>query len=127
MSRASLSLLVFGVYLLVLGGLLMTVPDTFLGWFGLPPTHDVWIRVVAMLVLILGCYDVLAARADLTPFFRWSVWLRGSVIVFFAAFVGLGLVQPILLLFGVVDLAAATWTALALRADARHPTTTRTS
>ena len=126
MSRASLSLLVFGVYLLVLGGLLTTVPNTLLGWFGLPPTDEVWIRVVAMLVLILGCYDTLAARAELTPFFRWSVRLRASVIVFFAVFVALGLVRPMLLLFGVVDLAAALWTALALRMDgARASETTR--
>ena len=117
MSRAAVSLFVFGIYLLLLGSVLTIVPNALLALFGLPPTHDVWIRVVAMLVLILGCYDVLAARAELTPFFRWSVWLRGSVIVFFAVFVGLGLVKPVLLLFGLVDLAAAAWTALALRSD----------
>ncbi len=126
MSRAAVSLFAFGIYLLLLGTVLMVVPNTFLTLFGLPPTHDVWIRVVAMLVLILGCYDTLAARAELTPFFRWSVWLRASVMVFFAAFVALGLVRPMLLLFGVVDLAAALWTALALRMDgARASETTR--
>lgn len=117
MSRAAVSLLVFGVYLLILGSVLMVIPNAFLGVFGLPPTHDVWIRVVAMLVLILGCYYLGSARAELTPLFRWTVWMRASVPVFFAAFVAFGLVQPILLLFGVVDLAAATWTAVALRAD----------
>lgn len=126
MSRAAVSLFVFGIYLLGLGGLLMVIPNTFLSLFGLPPTHEVWIRVVAMLVLILGCYDVLSARAELTSFFRWSVWLRGSVIVFFGAFVALGMVQPVLLLFGAVDLAAAAWTALALRKDtSRGPAAVR--
>jgi len=126
MSRAAISLLAFGTYLLLLGTVLMVVPNPFLGLFGLPPTHDVWIRVVAMLVLILGCYDVLAARAELTPVFRWSVWLRASVIAWFAAFVVLGMVRPILLLFGAVDMAAAIWTAVALRADARRPLTPTT-
>ena len=121
MSRAAVSLFVFGIYLLLLGTVLMVAPNAFLALFGLPSTHDVWIRVVAMLVLILGCYDVMAARAELAPFFRWSVWLRASVIVWFGMFVGLGLVPPILLLFGFVDLAAAVWTALALRADGSRP------
>jgi hypothetical protein len=118
MSRAAISLFAFGAYLLILGLVLMFVPNALLTLFGLAPTDEVWIRVVAMLVLILGCYDVLAARAELTPFFRWSVVLRASVIVFFAAFVALGMVPPMLLVFGVVDLAAAVWTAVALRVDA---------
>jgi hypothetical protein len=37
--------------------------------------------------------------------------------VFFIAFVALGFAPPALILFGVIDAAAALWTALALRAD----------
>jgi hypothetical protein len=119
MSRAAVSLFVFGLYLLVIGTVILVVPNVFLAVFGLPATAEVWIRVMAMLLLFLGCYDVLSARAELKPFFRWSVPLRASVILFFAVFVALQLVQPVLLLFGVIDLAAATWTAVALRADTR--------
>ena len=50
MSRAAVSLFVFGIYLLLLGTVLMVAPNAFLALFGLPSTHDVWIRVVAMLV-----------------------------------------------------------------------------
>lgn len=117
MSRAAMSLFVFGSYLLILGAVILVVPNLFLSIFGLPPTTEVWIRVMAMLVIFLGCYDVAAARAELRPFFKWSVPLRASVIVFFGAFVAFDLVKPILLLFGVVDLAAAVWTAWALRSN----------
>jgi hypothetical protein len=41
-----------------------------------------------------------------------------AVIVFFAAFVALGFAKPTLLLFGLVDLVGATWTFIALRAEA---------
>jgi len=44
---------------------------------------------------------------------------RSSVPLFFLAFVAAGLASPMLILFGVVDLAGALWTALALRRDAR--------
>ena len=76
MSRAAVSLFVFGIYLLVLGIVLLTVPNLFLAVFGLPPTTDVWIRVVGMLVDILGFYYVCAARAELQAFFEWTVSAR---------------------------------------------------
>jgi hypothetical protein len=106
---------VFGLYMLVLGALLVVAPNVLLALFRLPATSEVWIRVVGMLVLFLGAYDVLAARAELLPFIAWSVPLRLSVILFFGAFVAAGLVSPVLLLFGAVDLCAASWTWLALR------------
>ena len=115
MSPAARSLQVFGAYLLLLALVLLLLPNTLLGLFGFPPTDEVWIRVVGMLVGILGFYDWQAARAELRAFFAWSVPARLSVPVFFAAFVTLGMAPPALLLFGAVDAAAALWTWSALR------------
>jgi len=68
----------------------------------------------------------IAARAELTPFYGWTVYIRASVIVFFAAMVWMQLAPPMLLLFGLVDLQAAGWTATSLRADARLVESART-
>lgn len=57
----------------------------------------------------------MAARTELTAFFRWTVYVRSTIIVFFALFVLTGAAGPTLLLFGVVDLLGALWTGLALR------------
>ena len=86
-----------------------------LSLFLIPETNEVWVRVVGMLVLIIGYYYVTAARNELTQIFRASVHARFSVLVFFIAFVVTGLAPPMLLIFGVVDAIAATWTAMALR------------
>ncbi len=115
MSRAATSVFVFGLYLFGLGATLLVVPNPFLALFGLPAIADVWIRALGMAFLFLATYHVVAARHEFTPFFRWSVSLRSLVIVFFAAFVLLGFVDPILILFGCLDLAGALWTAMALR------------
>ena len=117
MSKAARSVLVFAAYLLLLGIWLMVSPNTMLRLFGMPAVEDVWIRVVGMLVVILSFYYSSAARAELADFFQWTVYARGSVILFFGVFVALGLAPPILLLFGVVDLLAAAWTQASLRAD----------
>ncbi len=114
MSRAALSVLVFGFYLFVLGAWLVVVPNSLLALFGVPLVSDVWIRVAGMLVLLLGYYSVQAARHGLTRFFSFTVHTRSAVIVFFAGFVALGLAKPILILFGLVDLAGALWTWRAL-------------
>jgi hypothetical protein len=117
MSKSAMSVFVFSIYLFVLGTVLIVIPNVLLSLFGLPETSEVWIRVVGMLVLILAFYYSQAARGGLTGFFRWTVYARSAVPVFFIAFVVLGLAPAMLILFGVVDAAGALWTAFALRAD----------
>jgi hypothetical protein len=119
MSRAAVSVFVFGIYLYVVGALLVAVPNHFLRLSLMPPTSEVWIRVVGVLVLCIATYYTLAARAGMREFLRWTVAVRAAVMVFFSAFVLLRLAAPPLALFGVVDFAGAVWTALALRADGR--------
>ena len=112
MSKAALSMFVFGIYVIVLGVILMVIPNVLLAIFGLPATTEVWIRVMGMLVIILGYYYIRASKneKEMISFYRWSVHARSSVIIFFIIFVLFGLVKPILILFGVVDLAGAIWT-----------------
>ena len=115
MSRAATSILAWGIYLVILGPTLMIRPNALLWSFGIPETTEVWVRVVGMLLFLLAFYYILAARAELTALFRWSVWVRGAVLPFFAVFTLAGLAQPTILLIGIVDLSGAIWTAWALR------------
>ena len=115
MSKSALSVFVFGIYLLVLGIVLVVAPNFLLGIFSVPSTSEVWIRVAGVLVLILSFYDIQAARLEMIEFFKLTVYSRVPVIVFFTAFVLLGFAAPVLILFGAIDLLGAIWTALALR------------
>ena len=108
-------MLVFGIYLIVIGLGFMVIPNTPLALFGIPTTSEPWIRVVGMLLLILAYYYIQAARSEMLRLFRWAVHARALVIVCFAVFVVLDLAEPMLIVFGVVDLLAAAWTYLALR------------
>lgn len=117
MSRAAISVFVFSIYLDVLGLVLVAFPNVLLSLFRIQETNEVWIRVVGMLVLILGYYYSIAAHNELTSFLRATVIGRFAVLVFFIAFVLLDFAPPTLILFGVIDAVAATWTGLALRAQ----------
>src|SRR5262245_40571723 len=120
MTRAAVSMLVFGVYLVALGLVVMIAPNLVLRLVGIAPTGEVWIRVAGYLAFAIGYYYLRAARGDVRPFFGWTVQARLLVPPLFAAFVLLRLAGRPLLLFAAPDLAGALWTALALRADARE-------
>lgn len=115
MSNAAKSIFAWGIYLLVLGSLLLLIPNFMLALFGFPITDEVWIRVLGMIVVALGYYHIQAARNGLTPFYRWSTQGRAFSVVCFIAFVALGLAKPMLLLFASADFLGALWTGLALR------------
>jgi hypothetical protein len=115
MTRPAFSVFVFSVYLYVLGIVLVVSPNVLLAVFRLPETTEVWVRVVGMLVVLIGFYYTTAARNELTAMLRASVVARLSVLVFFVAFVVVGFAPPVLIVFGLIDAAAAIWTGWELR------------
>jgi hypothetical protein len=115
MSNAARSVFVFGIYLVLLGLVLVAAPNVLLGAFRFPPATEVWIRVVGMLVLCLAYYYTQAARRELRDYFRLTVHARTFVFVCLGAFAALRLAAPQIALFGTVDLLGAVWTATALR------------
>ncbi|MBW6463011.1 MAG: hypothetical protein K0B84_02340 [Firmicutes bacterium] len=118
MSKAAFSVRVFSIYAMVLGVLLIVVPNTLLAVFQVPETNEIWIRVAGVLVLIIGYYYFMASGKELLDFFKWSVYGRLSVLVFFLGFVILGLDPATLVLVGAIDALAALWTAICLRKEA---------
>lgn len=111
------TVLVFGLYLVLVGlGLLLT-PDAVLDLLRLPPAQDFWPRVVGVLALVLACYYVVAARANLVPLIRATVFVRFAVFGLFGTLVILKLAPRELNLVGLVDFAGALWTAFALKRE----------
>jgi hypothetical protein len=115
MSRAARSLFVFAIYLGIVGAWLILSPNSFLRLFGFPPTDQVWIRIVGMCFGALAFYYALSSVMNLRPFIQLTVYARALTLPFFILLVALGLTQPVLILFGVIDLAGAIWTQIALR------------
>jgi hypothetical protein len=117
MSRASVSVLVYGIYLVGLSLTLFAAPDFAAKLVGLEPHKDVWVYVAAMIVLTQSVYFFVSARSEALNFFRATVPLRYLVPVFFAAFALFGLTKYNMIILAIPDPFFATWTLLALRAD----------
>jgi hypothetical protein len=122
MSRAALSIFVYGCYLVILSLTLFLIPNIALQIVGLDAHKDVWIFVVAMSVLFLAGYFIVAARKEVTEIFWLSVVFRLSVPLFFGLFIALGFSKVNLLLFTPPDVLFALWTLLALRSSPRSVT-----
>ena len=115
MTASAKSVLVHGIYLAASGALLIASPNTLLSLLGLAPTNEVWIRIVGVLTLILGFYFVQAARKNVMEFIRWTITARFTFLFFIVVFVLFGLANPIVILFGLIDLLGALWTLWTLR------------
>ena len=119
MSKAARSVFVFGIYAEGLALVLIFAPNRLLDLFGMATTHEVWIRVLGVLVLNIGVYYLLAARFEFRPVILASIPVRFGLMLFFVAFVLLDYATPAILLFGGLDVLTAFWTVAAISADSR--------
>lgn len=119
LSRSAFTVRAFGVYVMLLGVVLILLPNLLLSAFGLPTTTEVWIRVVGVAAFNIGVGYWFAAKSEARAVFVGTLYSRSFALVAFTAFAALGLVSPILILFGAVDFAGAMWTMAALKAEQR--------
>ena len=96
--------------------MLLLVPEQLCQVLGLrPPGETMWVRLSGMFFLDLAFYCVRAAWSEQTAFIRWTVLTRPVMLLFLGAVVAVGLENPTVLAFGVIDVLAALWTWRALR------------
>jgi hypothetical protein len=117
MRSSSLSIKVFGIYVLLTGLTLIFVPNLLLSVFGFPPTQEIWIRVMGALATAVGYYYWACAKALDIKFFRATLVGRPIFAIVCFGLVGFAGAQWQLALFGLADLFGAAWTAVALRAE----------
>src|SRR5207253_8679027 len=106
MSRAGISILIFGVYIVLNAITLMVAPNVMLGTLHQPPTQEPWLRVFGAVIFVLGLYYIQAARQEVVAFFRWTTWGRPLLMAILLLLVMVRIVPPVMLVFGVIDVAA---------------------
>ena len=119
MNKTSLSLILFGVYDIVIGLGLFVVPDATLDLLRTARTTEHWIRLLGMSAMVLGFYYIVAGRANLTLMARASLWGRLGMATGFATLVLCDLAPVLLLGIAGNELLGVLWTTRALTADAR--------
>ena len=80
-------------------------------------TSDVWIHIAGRFVIWLVIYYIVSARSESKAFIRATVYGRPTFIVFLGVLVVLGMIKPVIIVFGAVDLATAIWTNWLIRLE----------
>ncbi|MEV0582850.1 hypothetical protein [Nonomuraea sp. NPDC050310] len=126
-SLSGWSIAVFGFLALVLGLYGLIWPDGLLGLLGFEVVDDratgdytkVYMAASSMAAVNMGVYYVLAAAADFTPFFRWTVPFRMVTCAVFTGLVVSGAAPAEFLGVGLWEGAGAVLTGLALWREGR--------
>lgn len=117
MSRAARSLFVFGIYVVITGLAFLAVPAALISLLRLPPATVGWARVIGLLALVIGTYDIVGSRSGSLAYIRASIPVRFGFAAGIALLVALGQMPATVLPLGAIDAAGAIWTAVALRRE----------
>jgi hypothetical protein len=118
MTRAVLSVYLYGLHLIVSVGLpLILFPHFILNIFGLSAGDEIWIRFVGIFSAIVGAFCIAAVLTRTSVFLAWTVPSRYVTATFMSVMVALGEAGMGLLLFAALDALTASITWVAIRAD----------
>jgi hypothetical protein len=117
MKQSEKSMIVFSVYLLIIGATIMIAPDFSLGVFGLEPSQDNYVRVMGVFLLYLAFFYFMSGWRRIGDFILLTVYARCAVIIYITVFIFLGWLSWKLILFGLIDFASAMWTYFCLRSE----------
>jgi hypothetical protein len=120
-SGAARSLYAWSIYVAIVGGGFLLMPNVVLSMFQIDETDEVWIRILGLLVLGLPILYIAAARSERTGMYLASVWYRWFVA---AGLILIGLVEGPwqLMLFASLDFLGGLWTFLSVRSEAQTDT-----
>ena len=119
LSRPSLSIIVYSIYLGASGVAYAFVPNALLRLIHLPPSNEVWIRLFGLFAILLAVKGVYGALQNLIGLMQIDVITRTFAAAFLVGLVALGLGPRFFLLLAAVDFAASVWTQVGIFAEKR--------
>ena len=112
--RTAWSLLIFGGYAMLMGLVLLFLPERVLPYFMFTETSGTWVHVLGFVLCCSAYYYLWAGRSGSKAFARLTVHTRlASPLVMLALLVA-DKVGHMVLLFGIVYALAGAWTLVAL-------------
>ncbi len=109
------SLLFQTVFLAITALQLIFVPNLFLKTFGFDATTEVWIKVLGVVILALAVLYYGLSQTNNPEILRWSIYARFTAGIGFTLLVLSGGAVINLLIFAILDMATAAFTAVELR------------
>ncbi len=121
MTRAALSVFMYGLYLVLSVAVsFLMFPHFALELFGLSAGDELWVRFTGLFAGVIGGFYIAAVMSRFNPMLGWSVLARYASATFMAAMVATGTAGLGLLIFAALDALTASITWVAIRTDAEE-------
>ena len=114
MDASTISIYIWGIYVILIGVLLLFIPSKTLILFGHKKPKDHWIRVVGIMALSLGYFYINSAHNEVYSFYWASIYARILGLIGFSGLVAFKITKPKIILFGLIDAMGAAWTLVTL-------------
>ena len=114
MDASTISIFIWGIYVILIGVLLLFIPSKTLILFGHEKPKDHWIRVVGIMALSLGYFYLNSAHNEVYSFYWASIYARIFGLIGFSGLVVFKIAKPKIILFGLIDAMGAAWTLAAM-------------
>lgn len=114
MDAPTLSIFIWGIYVILIGVFLLFMPSKTLIVFGHEKPKDHWIRVVGIMALSIGYFYLISAQNEVYSFYWASIYARIVGLIGFSGLVVFKIAKPKIILFGIIDAIGASWTLLTL-------------
>jgi len=124
MSRARVSIIVYGTYLAAAGAVMGLIPHVLMVIARIPDDHSFWVRIAGILAFVLGIKGVQNSTLENASLFRFDNFTRTFAGTYMVVLVLLGIAPKIVLVLSVLEYGGSLWTELAIRADKRSPVRT---
>ena len=118
MTTSGKSLFYFGIYAICAGLLFIIIPERIISLLQLPLLPTGWTRVIGLLAIVIGVYDILCGHTNIRPFIKVSVYVRFGFAVCATLLYIFGQMPISIILIGGIDALGALWTTIALKSDA---------
>lgn len=115
MNRANKSILIFGIYSLVMGIVLLFIPHYILPKLNLPVSGEPWLNLLGFVLMCSSYYYIRSAFSDNTQFAVYTTHTRFAAPLAVAYLILSGKSDWHFLSFGIIDGLSGLWTLYELK------------
>ena len=114
MNAVTLSIFIWGIYVILIGLLLVFIPGKMLAMCGQEEPKDHWARIAGIIIISLGYFYLNSAQNEVYSFYQASIYARFFGLIGFSGLAFFKMAKPRIIFFGIIDAFGAIWTLLAL-------------
>ena len=115
LNRVDISIFVFGCYSLIMGMVLLFIPNLILPLFNIPASNESWLYLLGFVLMCSSYYYIRSAFSNNRGFASYTIHTRFTAPLVVVFLIAMGKADWHILSFGIIDGLGGLWTLLELK------------